>query len=91
VKSLFSKYPFVYGREDVGILDGKFEGIYSWLTLNYALGSYEKGSESRVVSLDLGGGSTQVTFVPSEKVSVNDVEFYQIVYTFFFLLFIESC
>lgn len=38
IKALFSKYPFkIKGDEDVSILDGKYEGIYSWLTLNYAL------------------------------------------------------
>jgi Golgi nucleoside diphosphatase len=68
---LFGKYPFDHDQDDVGILDGKFEGIYSWLTLNYALGSYDKGSESKVVSLDLGGGSTQVTFVPTDQVNLG--------------------
>ena len=36
IQNLFKKYPFK-GHEDVSILDGKYEGIYSWLTLNYAL------------------------------------------------------
>ena len=37
IDKLFDTYPFLTGSNDVGILDGKFEGIYSWLTLNYAL------------------------------------------------------
>lgn len=32
------------------------------------LGNYETSAETSVCSLDLGGGSTQVTFVPTNKV-----------------------
>lgn len=39
IQHLFQKYPFK-GHEDVSILDGKYEGIYSWLTLNYALSNF---------------------------------------------------
>lgn len=66
MKNLFKRYPFTFNaQEDVSILDGKYEGIYSWLTLNYAI----SGSiQSKTCSLDLGGGSTQVTFVPTDQV-----------------------
>ncbi len=66
VKTLFKRYPFTFNpQDDVSILDGKYEGIYSWLTLNYAI----SGSvQSKTCSLDLGGGSTQVTFVPTDQV-----------------------
>ncbi|RMZ93452.1 ectonucleoside triphosphate diphosphohydrolase 5 isoform X1 [Brachionus plicatilis] len=70
IRDLFKKYPFRIKTEtDVAILDGKFEGIYSWLTLNYALKSFETFSETSICSLDMGGGSTQVTFIPSQKIS----------------------
>ena len=32
-------YPFKHTEKDVDIMDGKYEGVYSWLTLNYALGT----------------------------------------------------
>lgn len=66
MKSLFKRYPFSFNSiEDVSILDGKYEGIYSWLTLNYAI----SGSiQTKTCSLDLGGGSTQVTFIPIDQV-----------------------
>lgn len=38
VANIFSMYPFYRGKNDVEILDGKYEGIYSWVTLNYAKG-----------------------------------------------------
>ncbi len=38
VKGLLKIYPFKHKEADIDILDGKYEGVYSWLTLNYALG-----------------------------------------------------
>lgn len=75
IGKLFKKYPFIFHPEnDVGIMDGKYEGIYSWVTLNYALKSFYSSTEDSVVSLDLGGGSTQVTFIPSKSIkSKTDV------------------
>ncbi|CAF0738016.1 unnamed protein product [Brachionus calyciflorus] len=73
IKELFMRYPFkIKGDDDVSILDGRYEGIYSWLTLNYALNSFSNSIETSVCSLDMGGGSTQVTFIPSGKVSSNE-------------------
>ncbi len=40
VSALFDTYPFYKRDEDVSILDGKYEGIYSWVTLNFAKGFY---------------------------------------------------
>jgi Golgi nucleoside diphosphatase len=69
IEQLFAEYPFASPRgvDAVSILDGKYEGIYSWLTLNYALNNFEASDELETCSLDLGGGSTQVTFVPSSR------------------------
>ncbi len=75
IDELFDSYPFISDEHDVGILDGKYEGIYSWLTLNYALKSFDVSMESETCSLDLGGGSTQVTFIPSGTVSGREAEY----------------
>lgn len=45
-------------------MDGVDEGIYSWFTINFLLGRLS--SRSTVAALDLGGGSTQVTFAPKD-------------------------
>lgn len=75
IENLFKKYPFVSESNDVGILDGKYEGIYSWLTLNYALNHFYSKKESTTCSLDLGGGSTQITFIPLNKVETKENDY----------------
>ena len=41
----------------VGVMDGRNEGVYAWLTANYLLGTLEGGTYA---VLDLGGASTQI-------------------------------
>ena len=53
--------PFVVADDGVGIMDGRDEGVYAWLTVNYLMGAL--GGETLAV-LDLGGGSTQIVFEP---------------------------
>lgn len=66
VRALFSSTPFVSSDDAVSILNGTDEGISAWLTLNFLLGTVEGAAES-VGMLDLGGGSTQITFKPSSQ------------------------
>lgn len=44
------------------ILGGNDEGIYSWITVNYLLG--RKSAAETLGTLEMGGGSAQVAFVP---------------------------
>lgn len=60
VKTLSEKYPFPI--ETIEIMDGKDEGVYAWIALNYLLDTIE-GIET-VAIMDLGGGSTQLVFEP---------------------------
>lgn len=55
------------------VLDGNREGIYSWITINTLLGNInlQKGEFSTVGVLDMGGYSTQITFVPLELSGKN--------------------
>lgn len=66
VRALFRSSPFLSTDYSVSILDGTDEGICAWLTLNFLLGAVE-GAATSVGMLDLGGGSTQVTFRPSPQ------------------------
>lgn len=66
VRALFRASSFVSTDDSVSILDGTDEGISAWLTVNYLLGALG-GAAASVGMLDLGGGSTQVTFEPSPQ------------------------
>ncbi|XP_042216793.1 ectonucleoside triphosphate diphosphohydrolase 5-like [Homarus americanus] len=47
-------------------MDGRDEGIFSWFTVNYLMDRISSNPKDTLVALDLGGGSTQITFVPVE-------------------------
>ncbi|XP_065358178.1 ectonucleoside triphosphate diphosphohydrolase 5 isoform X1 [Calliphora vicina] len=72
VRNLFTKSEFSVELDAVEIMDGTDEGIFSWFTVNFLLGRLSKTNQA--AALDLGGGSTQVTFSPTdpEQVPVYD-------------------
>ncbi|XP_014388185.1 PREDICTED: ectonucleoside triphosphate diphosphohydrolase 1 isoform X2 [Myotis brandtii] len=61
------------------IISGKEEGAYGWITINYLMGKFtkklrwlyplgnESNSQETYGALDLGGASTQITFVPGNQ------------------------
>lgn len=57
------KRPYKLTDDSIRILDGNSEGIFSWVTINFLLKKLNSPKKS-VAVLDLGGGSTQVTFAP---------------------------
>ena len=63
VSKVFARYGFYRPQLDIGIMDEIEEGIDAWLTLVYLKG--EQFYASRIAALDLGGGSTQITYNPS--------------------------
>ncbi|XP_069810903.1 ectonucleoside triphosphate diphosphohydrolase 6 isoform X2 [Dendropsophus ebraccatus] len=67
VKNIFQSSPFLVGKESVSIMDGTDEGIFAWITVNFLTGSLTNPSAKLAGMLDLGGGSTQITFYPYEK------------------------
>lgn len=66
------RYPFVVSeRGGVGIMDGRDEGVYAWITVNYLMGTMGMGAGAggdvpTYAVLDLGGGSTQIVFEPEK-------------------------
>jgi ectonucleoside triphosphate diphosphohydrolase 5/6 len=63
VSNAFDKYGFYRLKLDIAIMNETKEGIDAWLTLVYLKGEQFYGS--RIAALDLGGGSTQITYNPS--------------------------
>ena len=59
---------FQVSEKSVSIMEGSDEGIFSWFTVNFLLDRFSSSNaKSTVAALDLGGGSTQVTFAPDEQ------------------------
>ncbi|XP_067294975.1 ectonucleoside triphosphate diphosphohydrolase 2-like isoform X2 [Pseudorasbora parva] len=72
-------YPFSF--KGATILSGQEEGAYGWVTVNYLLEKYIKygfvgqwlsPGRDTVGALDLGGASTQITFVTKQTVENKD-------------------
>ncbi|NWR49540.1 ENTP5 diphosphohydrolase, partial [Regulus satrapa] len=68
VKEVFEESPFLVPEDSVGIMDGSHEGIISALgaVLSMVLfaGQLSGQNQQTVGILDLGGASTQITFLP---------------------------
>ncbi|XP_033102855.1 ectonucleoside triphosphate diphosphohydrolase 8-like [Anneissia japonica] len=82
-----SSYPFNFTDDQARIITGTEEGIFGWITTNFLLHSFNDGSSlerhvrsliftedavSTVGALDLGGASTQITFIPEDPASLTD-------------------
>nr|KAF6424834.1 ectonucleoside triphosphate diphosphohydrolase 1 [Molossus molossus] len=77
VTEVLRNYPFDF--QGARIITGKEEGAYGWITINYLLGKFieklgwlnllpkESNSQETYGALDLGGASTQITFVPRNQ------------------------
>ncbi|XP_077367391.1 ectonucleoside triphosphate diphosphohydrolase 5 [Festucalex cinctus] len=64
VQHVFDDSPFLVPDNSVGIMDGTTEGILAWVTVNFLSGHLHVLTEQTVGILDLGGASTQITFLP---------------------------
>jgi ectonucleoside triphosphate diphosphohydrolase 5/6 len=67
VKAVVKISGFLLGDESIGILNGVDEGVFAWFTLNFLSGRLNFGddinsNDRTAAALDLGGGSTQITF-----------------------------
>lgn len=74
VKGVFAESGFMSVPDQVSIMDGTYEGLNSWYTLNFLLGRLGGPKENTVASLDLGGGSTQISFVPISEKTLEKAE-----------------
>lgn len=70
VLKLFQSYPFKTSVDGVSILEGAEEGLFCWFTINFLLDFLQK-LDNTVGILDLGGGSTQITYLPGTDAQLN--------------------
>lgn len=65
VRQLLHSSEFRFDSDDwATILAGNEEGVYSWITVNYLL---DRPSSNTVGTLEMGGGSAQIAFVPRDE------------------------
>ncbi|XP_053495991.1 ectonucleoside triphosphate diphosphohydrolase 1 isoform X1 [Ictalurus furcatus] len=69
VATSLQTYPFSY--EGARIISGQEEGAFGWITVNYLSDNFRKASGT-VGALDLGGASTQITFVSRQELESPD-------------------
>ncbi|XP_030577266.1 ectonucleoside triphosphate diphosphohydrolase 5 [Archocentrus centrarchus] len=73
VQHVFDESPFLVPDGSVSIMNGKKEGILAWISLNFLTGHLKAQSKKTVGILDLGGGSTQITFLPKLRKTTDSV------------------
>ncbi|KAG7492525.1 hypothetical protein MATL_G00014900 [Megalops atlanticus] len=69
VERFLQTYPFLY--QGARIISGQEEGAYGWITVNYLNGNFRKALTT-MGALDLGGASTQITFVSKQEVESEE-------------------
>ncbi|XP_022050130.2 ectonucleoside triphosphate diphosphohydrolase 5-like [Acanthochromis polyacanthus] len=71
VQHVFDESPFLVPDNSVSIMNGTNEGILAWIAVNFLTGHLTAQSKKTVGILDLGGGSTQITFLPKLKKTIE--------------------
>lgn len=66
VRKVLENSGFLPEKNLIEIMNPMEEGLYGWFTVNFLLSQFEniEKLDQSFISLDLGGGSTQVTFAP---------------------------
>uniref|UniRef100_A0A8D2ZR27 nucleoside diphosphate phosphatase n=1 Tax=Scophthalmus maximus TaxID=52904 RepID=A0A8D2ZR27_SCOMX len=67
VREVFDESPFFVPNNSVSIMNGANEGVLAWVTVNFLTGKTLR----TVGILDLGGGSTQITFLPKSRKTIQ--------------------
>lgn len=62
---------YMFAVKNSKTIDGKMEGVYGWLDVNYLLGNFEANKKT-MGSIDMGGASTQITFAVNDDSKVDD-------------------
>lgn len=62
IRSTLAEYPLVFEDSYASVITGEDEGVFGWVTVNYLLDTLGEPRET-LGALDLGGASTQISFV----------------------------
>ncbi|KAG7238562.1 hypothetical protein INR49_030835 [Caranx melampygus] len=71
VREVFDESPFFVPNNSVSLMNGTNEGVLAWVTVNFLTGHLYSNTRRTVGILDLGGGSTQITFLPKSKKTIQ--------------------
>ncbi|XP_068198221.1 ectonucleoside triphosphate diphosphohydrolase 5-like [Antennarius striatus] len=73
VQHVFDESPFLVPDDSISIMNGTNEGILAWISVNFLVGHLRPQTNKSVGILDLGGGSTQITFLPKLRKTTESV------------------
>ncbi|XP_026174132.1 ectonucleoside triphosphate diphosphohydrolase 5 [Mastacembelus armatus] len=73
VQHVFDESPFFVPDNSVSVMNGSNEGILAWISVNFLTGHLNAQTKKTVGILDLGGGSTQITFLPKLRKTIENV------------------
>ncbi|KAM6914905.1 ectonucleoside triphosphate diphosphohydrolase 5 [Xenentodon cancila] len=71
VQHVFDESPFLVTDNCVSVMNGTNEGILAWISVNFLTGHLNVQTKKTVGILDLGGGSTQITFLPKLRKTIE--------------------
>lgn len=71
IRDVFEDSGFSVSSDSVSIIDGTSEGLFLWTTINFLLGKLHGDLNETVAVVDMGGGSTQVAFVPLDPLTIQ--------------------
>lgn len=71
VRNYLSTTPFKFQDKWARVISGEEEGVFGWITVNYLASTLVPQGGTTLGALDLGGASTQITFVAGVDILAN--------------------
>jgi Golgi nucleoside diphosphatase len=73
VQQYLATTPFQFSPDQAEVIPGTYEGIFGWITTNFVLDVLQRGDpEASYGTLDMGGASTQFTYVPQSPPKMDN-------------------